>query len=210
MAKRPEDVRTGTVRIVWPHLFAPYASENQDSEPSYSVAILIDKEDKKTLNAINAAYKAAFEAGVKKHGAKFQSKGKTPLIRPDGGNKGILIDCDSDLRPDSLDAEDVKGCYLMNLKRKNKPGVVAVQDGALVHLGEEDIQGGDYCQVTLSMYPYNHPQGGMGISKELNNVCKMSDGEPLGTGSASAESDFADMASASAFGSGDNDEDPFA
>ena len=193
MAKRPEDVRTGTVRIVWPHLFAPYASENQDSEPSYSVAILIDKEDKKTLNAINAAYKAAFEAGVKKHGAKFQSKGKTPLIRPD-----------------SLDAEDVKGCYLMNLKRKNKPGVVAVQDGALVHLGEEDIQGGDYCQVTLSMYPYNHPQGGMGISKGLNNVCKMSDGEPLGTGSASAESDFADMASASAFGSGDNDEDPFA
>lgn len=143
-------------------------------------------------------------------GAKFQSKGKTPLIRPDGGNKGILIDCDTDMCPDSLDADDVKGCYLMNLKRKNKPGVVAVQDGALVHLGEEDIQGGDYCQVTLSMYPYNHPQGGMGISKGLNNVCKMSDGEPLGTGSASAESDFADMASASAFGSGDNDEDPFA
>lgn len=209
MAKRPEDVRTGNVRIVWPHLYEAYATK-QDEEPAFSVALLIPKEDKKTLNAINEAYKAAYEAGIKKFGEKFRSKGKTPMIRPEGANKGILIDCDTDMRPESLSADQVAGCYLMNLKRKNKPGVVAVQDGALVHIGEEEIKGGDLCQVTLSFYPFDHPKGGMGISKGLNNVCKIADGEPLGTGSTSAESDFADMASAASFGSVDADEDPFA
>lgn len=212
MAKaRPEDVRLDNVRIVWPNLFTPRASStDKNADPKYSVAVLIPKDEKKLLEKIKAGYNAALESGVKKYGEAFRGKGKTPLVRKEGMDKGILIDCDTSLKPESLDSEDVAGCYLMNLNRKNKPGVVTVRDGALVHIEEDEISGGDYCSVTLSFYPYNHESGAKGISKGLNNVCLLEKGEPMGTGSASAESDFADMADATSFDqSADDDEDDF-
>ena len=209
MAKmRPEDVRLDNVRIVWPNLFTPRASStDKNADPKYSVAVLIPKDEKKLLEKIKTGYNAALEAGVKKFGEAFRGKGKTPLVREEGMDKGILIDCDTSLKPESLDSEDVAGCYLMNLNRKNKPGVVTVRDGALVHIEEDEISGGDYCSVTLSFYPYSHESGAKGISKSLNNICLLDRGEPLGTGSASAESDFADMADAASFGASAADDD---
>ena len=50
-------VKTGEVRFSFCHLFEP--SSFNDQKPKYSLAILIDKSDKATLDAIKKAYEAA-------------------------------------------------------------------------------------------------------------------------------------------------------
>ena len=47
-------VKTGEVRFSFCHLFEP--SSFNDQKPKYSLAILIDKSDKATLDAIKKAY----------------------------------------------------------------------------------------------------------------------------------------------------------
>lgn len=73
-------VITGTVRLSFPHLFAPYAFM-QGAKEKYSTVILIDKKDEATINAINAAIDVAIEEGITK---KFNGRkpAKTTLHLP--------------------------------------------------------------------------------------------------------------------------------
>lgn len=64
IALTPTQVLTGKVRFSYLTVFEPKASD-LNPELKYSVQLLISKADKATVDKINAAYKAAFDEGVK-------------------------------------------------------------------------------------------------------------------------------------------------
>ena len=61
------NVITGKVRFSYCHVHEKHAINEADN-PKYSVCIVIDKSDTKTLSAINEAIKAATIAGAAKVG----------------------------------------------------------------------------------------------------------------------------------------------
>lgn len=183
-------VKTGEVRFSFCHLFEPH-SFLDGQEAKYSMAILISKTDKKTLDAIKAAYEQAKQEGVEKYGKSFASKA-SPLIRPIGSNYGLLRDADQD--EELSTDENYAGHYIMNLKSTKAPQVLSRETGKGTLLtkengGEDIVYSGCYGKVSLSVYPYNNVQ--TGISASLNNVLKTKDGERF-SGWTSASDDFAD------------------
>lgn len=167
--RKETKVTTGKVRLSYCHLFEPHAMEG--NEPKYSTAILIDKKDTSTINAIKEAIELAKKNGVSKWGGKVPPTLKTPLR--DGDEE----------RPDD---EAYEGCYFLNANSKQRPGVVD-QDVQPI-LDATEVYSGCYGRLTLNFYAYN-ANGNKGIAAGLGNVQKLEDGEPLG-GTSRAEDDF--------------------
>ena len=179
-------VVTGEVRFSYAHVFEPASIEG--SEPKYSVSILIDKNDKKTLSRVKAAIEAAKQAGVSKFGGKVPANLKLPLR-----------DGDTEREDDEVYA----GKYFINANAKTKPGIVDKGGNPIIDTTE--FYSGCYGHASVTFYAFN-TSGNKGIACGLNNLMKTRDGEMLG-GRASAEDDFADLID-SDFGS-DDDEDIF-
>lgn len=172
---------TGKVRLSYVTLFQPRAiAEGQDEK--YSVSIIIDKDDKKTLDAFNKALNAAYVAGADKLG----KNGKVP---PLSSVKSPLRDGDIDRAED----EAYAGKYFINANSKQRPQVVDAEMNAI--LDPLEVKSGDYGRVSINLYVFN-TNGNKGIAAGLGNVQKLEDGEPLGSVVA-AENDFGD----------DNDDD---
>ncbi len=162
-------VTTGKIRLSYAHLFEPRAIEG--NEPKYSVSVIIPKSDKETLQAIKEAVAEAKEQGKGKWSGKVPANLKTPLH-----------DGDSE-RPDD---EAYAGCYYLNARSKNKPGIVDINVQPI--LDSTEVYSGCYARLTLNFYAYN-ANGNKGIAAGLGNVQKLADGEPLG-GFTRAEDDF--------------------
>ena len=181
-------VVTGEVRFSYAHVFEPASIEG--SEPKYSVSILIDKNDKKTLSRVKAAIEAAKQAGLSKFGGKIPANLKLPLR-----------DGDTEREDDEVYA----GKYFINANAKTKPGIVDKGGNPIIDATE--FYSGCYGHASVTFYAFN-TSGNKGIACGLNNLMKTRDGEMLG-GRASAEDDFADLID-SDFGSDDgNDDDIF-
>lgn len=181
-------VVTGEVRFSYAHVFEPASIEG--SEPKYSVSILIDKNDKKTLSRVKAAIEAAKQAGLSKFGGKIPANLKLPLR-----------DGDTEREDDEVYA----GKYFINANAKTKPGLVDKGGNPIIDTTE--FYSGCYGHASITFYAFN-TSGNKGIACGLNNLMKTRDGEMLG-GRASAEDDFADLID-SDFGSDDgNDDDIF-
>jgi hypothetical protein len=165
-------VITGEVRFSYAHVFEP-ASIN-GSEPKYSVSILIDKKDKKTLERIKAAIEAAKQAGLSKFGGKIPANLKLPVR-----------DGDTEREDDEVYA----GKYFINANAKTKPGLVDKGGNPIIDTTE--FYSGCYGHASITFYAFN-TSGNKGIACGLNNIMKTRDGEALG-GRASAEDDFADL-----------------
>lgn len=163
-------VVTGEVRFSYLHAFEPHAIE-EGQEPKYSVSLLIDKNDKKTLSAIKKAIEAAKTAGAPKWDGKIPAKLQLPLR-----------DGDED-RPDQ---EEYAGKYFINAKSNTKPGVV--DQNVQPILDSTELYSGCYGRASINFYAYN-VSGNKGIACGLNNIQKMRDGETLG-GRSRAEDDF--------------------
>ncbi len=145
--------------------------------PKYSVSLIISKSDKKTVEAVRAAIKAAYEKDASKirGGAKSMpmlSQLKTPLR--DGDTE----------RPDD---EAYKGSYFINASTTLKPGIVDAACNNIIDRSE--LYSGCYGRASVTFFGYN-VNGNRGIGANLNNIQKLRDGEPLG-GRATAASDFA-------------------
>lgn len=179
-------VVTGEVRFSYAHVFEPASIEG--SEPKYSVSILIDKNDKKTLSRVKAAIEAAKQAGISKFGGKVPANLKLPLR-----------DGDTEREDDEVYA----GKYFINANAKTKPGIV--DKGGNPIIDTTQFYSGCYGHASITFYAFN-TSGNKGIACGLNNLMKTRDGEMLG-GRASAEDDFADLID-SDFG-GDDDDDIF-
>lgn len=190
--------RIGEVRLCYVHLAEPHQIPGSNTPPKYSVNVLISKEDKGDLEAIQKEYENAIKRGVQQFGPSFQAKA-TPLKRAPGSTNGLLIDCDADER--YKDNNDMKGFYMMSLKASTAPFVMAKECG-MRNLTPDEIKeyvySGCVGYVTFDFYPYSNVM--TGITAGLGNVCKTQDGPFMG-GRASASSDFSDL-----FGNGGNDD----
>ena len=168
-------VITGKVRLSYANLFTPKASED-GGDPKYSVAILIPKSDKATLNKVKAAIEAvkASPEAQKKWGGKVPAGLKLPLR--DGDEK-------ADTNP------EYAGHYFFNASSKQKPGLVDQQRNPVTN--DTEIYSGCYARVSVNFYAFNQ-KGNKGIGAGLNNVQKWADGEPL-SGRKRAEDEFDDL-----------------
>lgn len=166
-------VVTDKVRLSYVHVFKP-TSVGEDGDDKYSVSIIIPKTNKALIEKINAAVKAATEAGKSaKFGGKVPANLKTPLR-----------DGDTD-RPDD---EAYANSYFINATSSTKPGVVDKNLQAI--LDPEEVYSGCYGRVSITFFAFN-ANGNKGIAAGLNNIQKLADGDHLG-GRQAPEVDFGD------------------
>ena len=174
------NIVTGKVRLSYAHIWEPAAIK--DSEPKFSVSLIIPKSDKETVNKIKKAIEEAKEDGKAKFGGKIPPNLKLPLR-------------DGDIeRPDD---EAYRNSYFINATSKEKPQVVDKNVQPI--LDQSEVYSGCYARVSISIYPFNK-EVNKGIGCGLGNIQKIADGEPLG-GRTRAEDDFSVYS--------DDDEDDF-
>lgn len=163
-------VVTGEVRFSYVNVFEPKSINGSDEK--YSVSLLIDKRDTKTIEAIERAIEAAKQAGVAKFGGKIPPVLKLPLR-------------DGDVeRPDD---ENYAGKMFVNANCKTKPGLI--EKNGMEIIDTTEFYSGCYGKASVTFYAFNS-NGNKGIACGLNNLMKTRDGEPLG-GRSRAVDDFA-------------------
>lgn len=168
-------VVTGKVRFSYVNIFNA-RSFQQGQEPKYSICLLIDKKDKKTLSKIKAAIEAAKQEGIaSKWGGKLPANLKLPLRDGDAER--------------AMEAPEYEGMYFLNANSTQKPGIVDKDLNEI--LDPTEVYSGCYGRASINFFPFNS-NGNKGIAVGLNNIQKLEDGEPLGSARASAEEDFAD------------------
>lgn len=163
-------VVTGEVRFSYVNVFEPKSINGSDEK--YSVSLLIDKRDTKTIEAIERAIEAAKQAGVAKFGGKIPPMLKLPLR--DGDTE----------RPDD---ENYAGKMFVNANCKTKPGLI--EKNGMEIIDTTEFYSGCYGKASVTFYAFNS-NGSKGIACGLNNIMKTRDGEPLG-GRSRAVDDFA-------------------
>ena len=138
----------------------------------YSVSVLIPKDDKETIDAINKAIDAAIEEGIAKFGGKKPNKAAIKLPLRDGDTE----------RND----EAYAGHYFLNANSRTAPQIV---DKAVKPiLDRDEVYSGCYARVSLNFYAFNS-NGNKGVAVGLGNIQKIRDGESLG-GRTTAADDF--------------------
>lgn len=163
-------VVTGEVRFSYVNVFEPKSINGSDAK--YSVSILIDKKDTKTIEAIERAVELAKQAGAAKFGGKIPPMLKLPLR-------------DGDVeRPDD---ENYAGKMFVNANCKTKPGLI--EKNGMEIIDTTEFYSGCYGKASITFYAFNS-NGNKGIACGLNNIMKTRDGEPLG-GRSKATDDFA-------------------
>jgi len=163
-------VVTGKVRFSYLHVWEPQSIE-EGGDKKYSVNIIIPKSDKIQIAAIKKAIENAKELGKVKLGGKIPANLKQPLRDGD-------ID-----RPDD---ENYENSFFLSATSRTKPGVVDKNLNTI--MDQDEVYSGCYGRVSINFYAFN-TSGNKGIACGLNNLMKLSDGEPLG-GRSTAESDF--------------------
>lgn len=165
-------VVTGKVRFCYASVFEPTAL-NEGDTPKYSICILISKDDKVTLDKIKKAIDAAKEAGK----AKLADKnGRIP------NNIKLPLRDGDDERSDDPAFEN---CYFLNASSNRKPAIVNADLEPI--MSRDEFYSGCYGRASISFYAFNVQS--KGIACGLNNLQKLSDGEPL-VGGSTAEEDF--------------------
>lgn len=199
------------VRFSYAHFFTPVEDEDGKVDKKtgkilafYSCQVIISKDDKESIKAINDAVAAA--AAEKLNGKKMPSTWKTPLR-------------DGDEEWEEKNAEHLKGHYFFNCKSKTKPSVVGTRKvteedveewdveneqessdykaknrpkvGKYVRLADDQIKSGDYGRISVNFYYFENES--KGIAAGLNNVQLLREGEALGGGKTDADADFGDL-----------------
>ena len=179
MAKviNPTKVITG-VKTRWSYANVWQAKSINGSAPKYSVSLIIPKSDTKTVTAVKNAIQAAYEEGQSK------LKGNSKFVPALTAIKTPLRDGDAE-RPDD---EAYKDSYFINANSATAPGIVDAARNPIIEHSE--VYSGVYGRASINFYAFNS-NGSKGIACGLNNLQKISDGEPLG-GKTRAEDDFAD------------------
>lgn len=170
------------VRFSYAHVFQPYSFD--DKEPRYSVTILIPKTVNGRPNPEVGKIRKAIEAACEE--AKSERwGGRIPKVWFNPLQDGDEPDRDGEDR-----GEAYAGHYFINAKSRVKPGVVDKQCQPI--LSTDEFYSGCYGHVSVAFSGFEN-SGNKGISAFLNNVMKTADGDPLGSGASTAESDFAGL-----------------
>ena len=179
MAKfaNPTKVITG-VKTRWSYANVWEPKSINGGAPKYSVSLIIPKSDTKTVTAVKNAIQAAYDEGQSK------LKGSSKSVPALSSIKMPLRDGDLE-RPDD---ETYKDSYFINANSATAPGIVDAARQPILERSE--VYSGVYGRASINFYAFNS-NGNKGIACGLNNLQKISDGEPLG-GKTRAEDDFAD------------------
>ena len=179
MAKviNPTKVITG-VKTRWSYANVWQAKSINGGTPKFSVSLIIPKSDTKTVTAVKNAIQAAYDEGQSK------LKGSSKSVPALSAIKNPLRDGDVE-RPDDAAYKD---CYFINANSATAPGIVDAARNPIIEHSE--VYSGVYGRASINFYAFNS-NGNKGIACGLNNLQKISDGEPLG-GKTRAEDDFAD------------------
>lgn len=179
MAKfhNPTKVITG-VKTRWSYANVWEPKSINGGAPKYSVSLIIPKSDTKTVTAVKNAIQAAYDEGQSK------LKGNSKSVPALSAIKNPLRDGDLE-RPDD---EAYKDSYFINANSATAPGIVDAARQPILERSE--VYSGVYGRASINFYAFNS-NGNKGIACGLNNLQKISDGEPLG-GKTRAEDDFAD------------------
>lgn len=171
----PTKVITGP-KTRWSYANVWDAKSINGGAPKYSVSLIIPKSDTKTVEKLQAAIKAAYEEGQ----SKLKGNGKSvPAL---SAIKTPLRDGDAE-RPDD---EAYRNSYFINANSATAPGIVDADRNPILERSE--VYSGVYGRASINLYAFNS-NGNRGIACGLNNLQKISDGEPLG-GKSRAEDDF--------------------
>jgi len=179
MAKfaNPTKVITG-VKTRWSYANVWEPKSINGGAPKYSVSLIIPKSDTKTVTAVKNAIQAAYDEGQSK------LKGNSKSVPALSAIKNPLRDGDAE-RPDD---EAYKDSYFINANSATAPGIVDAARQPILERSE--VYSGVYGRASINFYAFNS-NGNKGIACGLNNLQKISNGEPLG-GKTRAEDDFAD------------------
>lgn len=172
----PTKVITGP-KTRWSYANVWDAKSIDGGTPKYSVSLIIPKTDKATLERIRAAIMAAYEEGEGK------LKGNSKIAPPLAAIKNPLRDGDTERPGDPAYANS----YFINANSSSAPGIVDADRNPIIERSE--VYSGVYGRASINFYAFNS-NGNRGIACGLNNLQKISDGEPLG-GKSRAEDDFA-------------------
>ena len=157
-------------RLSYFHGWEP-VSVNGGAE-KYSVSVLIPKDDRETIDAVNAAIDAAIEEGISKFGGKKPNKAAIKLPLRDGDTE--------------RDDDAYRGHYFINANSNTPPQIVDRNVKRI--LDRSEVYSGCYAKVSLNFFAFNS-NGSKGVACGLGNIQKVRDGEPLG-GKSKAEDDF--------------------
>jgi len=172
MTENKRKVITGKVRFSYANVHEPRALA-EGEEATYSVALLIDKEDEKTIAKIEKAVDAAIKEGADK--LKKTPKNKIKLPLRDGDE-------------DKPDDENYQGKLFVNAKTRQKPQIVDKDLDPIID--KADFYSGCYGRASVIFYAFDM-NGNKGVACLLQNLQKLEDGEPFG-GQSKAEDDFAE------------------
>ena len=163
----------GPCRLSYTHVFNRYNPDGDQADGKYMTNVLIPKDEKETIEAINKAIaEAKKQAIVRKWGGKEPKKLDMPLR--DGDEK---------------DDENYEGHLFVNAKSNTRPGIVDRKKVPIVD--EEEVYSGVWAIVSVTFFGYDK-NGNKGVACGLNNIMKFKDDEHFG-GRVSAESDFGDV-----------------
>lgn len=163
----------GPCRLSYTHVFNRYNPDGDQADGKYMTNVLIPKDEKETIEAINKAIaEAKKQAIVSKWGGKEPKKLDMPLR--DGDEK---------------DDENYEGRLFVNAKSNTRPGIVDRKKVPIVD--EEEVYSGVWAIVSVTFFGYDK-NGNKGVACGLNNIMKFKDDEHFG-GRVSAESDFGNV-----------------
>lgn len=172
----PTKVITG-VNTRWSYANVWEPKPGQDGgTPKYSVSLIIPKSDTRTIEKIKNAIAVAYEEGQSKLKGNGKSVPALSIL------KTPLRDGDLE-RPDD---EAYKNSFFLNANSTSAPGIVDADRNPIIDKNE--VYSGVYGRASINFYAFNS-NGNKGIACGLNNLQKISDGDPLG-GKSRAEDDF--------------------
>ena len=162
----PMKVITGP-KTRWSYANVWEAKSINGGAPKFSVSLIVPKSDTATVTKIQAAIEAAYKEGE----SKLKGNGRTvPALSV---IKTPLRDGDIE-RPDD---PAYANAYFINANSATAPGIVDAACNPIMNRSE--VYSGVYGRASISFYAFN-ANGNKGIACGLNNLQKISDGEPLG------------------------------
>lgn len=172
--------KTPVFRVAFPHVFEAKQRNNQ-GKAKFSVAMLFDpvaiKQDPQQQKLLDAMKQAVTDACMEKWN-KIPGKFKKPFKKGDEQISG---------KTDEV-YDGFTGMVVVYSNSDTKPGLVDQGMNAIIEPGE--FYGGVYAQATVSVFAWDHPTGGKGVSFGLQNIQKVRDGDSFGGGKSDPNEDF--------------------
>lgn len=176
MAEATKSPTRVTVKAVlsYVNVFEPYKDPNKPEEKGkYKCLLLIDKDDTKSVKAIERAIKAVEAKMITE---KYAGKAPKKAI------KHSFNDGDED-----KEGQEYENRYYINVSKHVKPAIV---DRKLKPItDEEEVYSGIVANVCIEFF-YYWREDSKGITASLEGIQKLSDGEPLGATRVRAEDVF--------------------